>query len=465
MSSNADFYFCLDGLMTLSSVHCAVCGITRKGLKSCKSCQSTVYCSKECQKAAWPTHKLQCLLQKFLLDATHAMVLQPLGALPHRMMLKDNSGKPGQKRLFHSCSDVFFYSKPPDLVFAMENGLGSYPEIVIRNLQVRGRPEPSLKDNGDVIRFHPLLGCAHVVTGGGANCQDTRLGSVLGEHPEVDMQTLKMLAKALGLVSTSLVSQASSLISQEIIAQEPWIAFPGHTHRLAVSKLAKPERLHDRDQGSVYREINGTPIADENTIEIAKTMLPAASKPPIFGTDNSTVQKSSRKTFDVGTIHFYPHPKAQSAPVSSRLFALPGDRIVSLFFWVAGGEKHGASEADASLIGLKQGDQVLLVDLNTTTGICRILSVKGWHLYVLPETTAEEIGKKLGTELALVHGKTGFPDSLDGDWPEERTNMFQAAKQSMDDYNRFREQMIKRRENGEDPDKLFDEMVAKFDLL
>ena len=38
---------------------CAACGLT--GAKSvCLGCRSVSYCSKACQKVAWPTHKREC---------------------------------------------------------------------------------------------------------------------------------------------------------------------------------------------------------------------------------------------------------------------------------------------------------------------------------------------------------------------------------------------------------------------
>ncbi|KZS94840.1 hypothetical protein SISNIDRAFT_33316 [Sistotremastrum niveocremeum HHB9708] len=37
---------------------CNVCG--RKALKHCAVCELVVYCSKDCQKQAWPSHKTQC---------------------------------------------------------------------------------------------------------------------------------------------------------------------------------------------------------------------------------------------------------------------------------------------------------------------------------------------------------------------------------------------------------------------
>ncbi|OSC96365.1 hypothetical protein PYCCODRAFT_88933 [Trametes coccinea BRFM310] len=41
--------------------HCARCPSNpAMHLKHCKACQSVMYCSKDCQKAAWPTHRDAC---------------------------------------------------------------------------------------------------------------------------------------------------------------------------------------------------------------------------------------------------------------------------------------------------------------------------------------------------------------------------------------------------------------------
>ena len=39
---------------------CAVCGVEVAKLKRCTACKAVSYCSRECQSADWPQHKLKC---------------------------------------------------------------------------------------------------------------------------------------------------------------------------------------------------------------------------------------------------------------------------------------------------------------------------------------------------------------------------------------------------------------------
>ena len=41
-------------------ISCSGCGIFKAKLKTCGACRTVAYCSKECQKAAWPAHKARC---------------------------------------------------------------------------------------------------------------------------------------------------------------------------------------------------------------------------------------------------------------------------------------------------------------------------------------------------------------------------------------------------------------------
>jgi len=43
---------------------CHQCGPTDKKLSRCARCHLALYCSVDCQRAAWPTHKPVCLIQE-----------------------------------------------------------------------------------------------------------------------------------------------------------------------------------------------------------------------------------------------------------------------------------------------------------------------------------------------------------------------------------------------------------------
>ena len=39
---------------------CSACGASAEKLLRCSTCSQTCYCSSQCQRAAWPAHKLEC---------------------------------------------------------------------------------------------------------------------------------------------------------------------------------------------------------------------------------------------------------------------------------------------------------------------------------------------------------------------------------------------------------------------
>lgn len=41
---------------------CETCKEVKEGMKVCSKCKSAYYCSYECQKKAWPEHKITCAL-------------------------------------------------------------------------------------------------------------------------------------------------------------------------------------------------------------------------------------------------------------------------------------------------------------------------------------------------------------------------------------------------------------------
>ena len=53
---------------------CASCGWRAPRLFSCARCQSVKYCSVECQKKAWPSHKSKCIEKKRTRQQGHVTV-------------------------------------------------------------------------------------------------------------------------------------------------------------------------------------------------------------------------------------------------------------------------------------------------------------------------------------------------------------------------------------------------------
>mmetsp|Transcript_89661 Transcript_89661/g.187274 ORF Transcript_89661/g.187274 Transcript_89661/m.187274 type:complete len:95 (-) Transcript_89661:654-938(-) len=43
--------------------HCALCNLQKATLLKCSRCRRIVYCSAECQRADWKSHRLACSLQ------------------------------------------------------------------------------------------------------------------------------------------------------------------------------------------------------------------------------------------------------------------------------------------------------------------------------------------------------------------------------------------------------------------
>jgi hypothetical protein len=51
-------------------VLCAHCGVSKPRMACCSSCKRTPYCSKECQRSAWPDHKARCREMRATTSAT-----------------------------------------------------------------------------------------------------------------------------------------------------------------------------------------------------------------------------------------------------------------------------------------------------------------------------------------------------------------------------------------------------------
>ncbi|KAK7689834.1 hypothetical protein QCA50_006473 [Cerrena zonata] len=70
---------------------CYNCGVkgSVKTLQKCSKCKAAKYCSRECQKADWATHKPSCNNNSELAEALKEQDNTPMGLID-RIMLPDN---------------------------------------------------------------------------------------------------------------------------------------------------------------------------------------------------------------------------------------------------------------------------------------------------------------------------------------------------------------------------------------
>lgn len=220
-----------------------------------------------------------------------------------------------------------------------------------------------------------------------------------GDDPVHFFETL--LAEALGLEwdENSRVSFFERLVREN----NPWVAFPGLEQEGLLTKGEKLRKDPELNPNTiVYRKLNAAPIADQSSRKLAESLPSAAAS------STPSQSKSSKTT-------------SSSQPPESKIFALPGDRIMSLYYLTASSD---------SKLGLSKGDRVLLVDLNTSTGLCRILSSKGWHLHQLDQSSIERIGPSVGVELSIDFGRDPWPKGVE--WPEEEGGMYRAMVKAIE---------------------------------
>lgn len=398
----AYFTCCLDNLKSCCSRVCAGCGEqTPEKLKACTGCRASVYCSTFCQKADWPEHRHFCALQQNMLDFAYAAIFQPLRAAPRDRSLYPHTGR--------NCAVAQLTLKPPADEIATRTA-GEYPRLLLANIDfLNERVEGELGEaivlalrDGSmrILRLQPVR---HEVR----DLWDP-LSHLEREFP-ITLLVESVLAETLGL-KPGPWSGASSL--RERIVQEPWAAFPGLQRKEAVMSVDKLRNDHQLNRGLiVYRKLNEAEVVDERSRRLAETILPIAMQDSQTGSKYSFSRTGSENS----------GAKGDTAPIESRIFALLGDRIVSLFFWVS-------DESAESTIGLAPGKHVNLVDLNTTTGICRILSSQGWHLYQLDDAACDRIAKAYGTEIANTGGGAKWSAWKDRLWPEESAGLFRKIK-------------------------------------
>ncbi|KAJ6505753.1 hypothetical protein C8R47DRAFT_1102344, partial [Mycena vitilis] len=111
-------------IRTAGKQACAVCGALAQDLRRCGKCKHASYCSKECQKADWPTHKTACsaadsgvnmMRVAQTLDASTFLTMQLQGAFVAAFdLLRD----PHLDRLFAARVDIGV--EPADLMAFMD---------------------------------------------------------------------------------------------------------------------------------------------------------------------------------------------------------------------------------------------------------------------------------------------------------------------------------------------------------
>ena len=105
---------------------CSVCNKTLTRLLKCSVCKKATYCSKECQRTAWPVHKLLCLASETCIPVITSTIgtfeSRPEGhydAMPHFLQSNPFSGWP-------------FIYKPENIVKYKEAGqMGSFDDLPI----------------------------------------------------------------------------------------------------------------------------------------------------------------------------------------------------------------------------------------------------------------------------------------------------------------------------------------------
>jgi hypothetical protein len=60
------------GLASCARAGCGAVESCPKAFKHCSKCRTAVYCSRECQLAAWPSHKRDCKRLAAEREADHA---------------------------------------------------------------------------------------------------------------------------------------------------------------------------------------------------------------------------------------------------------------------------------------------------------------------------------------------------------------------------------------------------------
>lgn len=432
-NTKSHFQCCLDGLTGACAATCAGCGKlptseegpTKTGstnapvrLKACSACQAALYCSKECQKAAWSDHhKFDCALLRSLPEFLFASALQPL---------RGTIAGPVRGQL--QCALVYFFRvkvENPDEKGEKEDKALTQPVLEVTPIvNFVGRTEKRRPENrGEPLSIYLSEGIFQM----GASSMEPVVGRLfqpLAAEPPNGWFLPSALAEILRLKQGPMSAYSGYRCC---IVEEPWPAFPGLDVEPTGPCLSK---------SSVLR-VDSHSASDEATRRIDPVPLFSEADTEALARRNLAVQVGA----DLWKKFAFPGSKSQEkASLSKLLFALPGDRILSLYFFL--------SDTDSPL-GLSNGDSVHLVDLNTTTGVCRILSSKGWHLYpIFPWQEGDEddekeedidripdlldVAEAAGPELAHSDNHTDLANALM--WPAKQSKMLRMCKLAMEDH-------------------------------
>lgn len=372
------FWLSLHSGQAQHSGQCAACGAqsgSAAKLKTCSRCRAVLYCSKECQNTHWGAHKAHCVLHLRLLDATLAGIVQPLAVTmadccpEHRPLIEIGTG---------------------------ENS--SYPDIVLRAVSLPGRQKKQLS-----LRF---------ATEDGTVLEKSHNGDVVPLFH--DVQGMKLDEPALVFADTlRLQPRLASVPVRYRQATKSWPAFPGlqRTPETACLSLKRScDGCFSSTCRGIHRPMNAVPLAGKRTRKMA-------SRLPIKGL------KKSRQRGQLWNEDYIFDSKDRYIPLSQRLFALPGDHIISIW---------DATALDGNPLGLKPGSRIILADCNTSTGICRVLCKKGWILHDIGrccDTGFDQLARSMA--IGLLHNK--LEPALQVAWPEGKRNMWERIVEYLKD--------------------------------
>lgn len=411
MRNSPFFYaFCLESLEADYAPRCAACGAaTPKGseapdrlkLKSCSRCRAILYCSKDCQVSDWTRHRSRCGLYRNALDVALAGLVQPLDISMSK------------------CCDVC-----PMVEIQECAAIGS------SHIWLSGASLPWREKKREDLRFDLNLGAVLIKSENGEAIHHLKRTTTMQAG-----DAALVMARALGLEA-----KFASVPGCRLAARS-WLAFPGLS-RTFETDCSKPRKACDGlcspTCSGIHRAINAAPLADDKTRAIAATLPIKTPK---------KARKSKNKS--IGSYTF--EAKGPQVRESERLFALPGDQIVSLF---------DAKAVSGNSLGLSPGSQVILADCNTSTGFCRVLCEAGWILFRIDESADEFHELAKATVIGLIRmqqepfAQVAWPKNDRKMWERMMVYLEDGGRRGME--SRERKEKVRGKEVEEIIGKLYD---------